>query len=312
MKDEVLKTITALLLFIALTQIAFGQQMPDTTSLPKIDNPAFARGQGPLILIDEAHNNFHTAGNRYLPFATFLRNDGFRVQPSPHEITEDILRECAILVISNALHASNLGNWQLPTPSAFSEQEIRTLREWVAAGGSLMLIADHMPMPGAAAELAAAFGVHFNNGFAYETENGVRRQRPIVFKRADGSLADHPITRGRSAHERIDSVVTFTGQAFQVENDSGALMIFRDGSISLMPEVAWQFDDKTDSVAVSGWLQGVAADFGEGRIAIFGEAAMFTAQRAGPQGRPFGMTMPQAQQNPQFLLNVMRWLAKLY
>lgn len=40
---------------------AFAQQMPDTTSLPTIPNPAFEPANGPLILIDEAHNNFHTA-----------------------------------------------------------------------------------------------------------------------------------------------------------------------------------------------------------------------------------------------------------
>jgi len=50
---------------------------------------------------------------------------------------------------------------------------------------------------------------------------------------------------------------------------------------------------------------------GRGRVAVFGEAAMFTAQVSGPERRPMGMNTPTAAQNPQFLLNVMHWLAGL-
>jgi hypothetical protein len=46
-------------------------------------------------------------------------------------------------------------------------------------------------------------------------------------------------------------------------------------------------------------------------VAVFGEAAMFSAQVSGPQRRPMGMNAPRAGQNPQFLLNVMHWLAGL-
>jgi len=37
---------------------------------------------------------------------------------------------------------------------------------------------------------------------------------------------------------------------------------------------------------------------------------MFSAQVSGEQRRPMGMNMPTAAQNSQFLLNVMRWLAR--
>jgi len=48
--------------------------------------------------------------------------------------------------------------------------------------------------------------------------------------------------------------------------------------------------------------------YGKGRVVIFGEAAMFTAQLQGPDRRPMGMNQPTAKQNPQFLLNVIHWL----
>jgi hypothetical protein len=45
-------------------------------------------------------------------------------------------------------------------------------------------------------------------------------------------------------------------------------------------------------------------------LAVFGEAAMFSAQLAGPQKRPMGMNVPRAKQNCQLLLNVMHWLTR--
>ena len=51
-------------------------------------------------------------------------------------------------------------------------------------------------------------------------------------------------------------------------------------------------------------------EYGKGRVAVFGEAAMFSAQLAGPERRPVGMNKPEAPQNPQFLLNLIHWLTR--
>ena len=52
--------------------------------------------------------------------------------------------------------------------------------------------------------------------------------------------------------------------------------------------------------------------FGKGRIAMFGEAAMFSAQVATIDGQSFrvGMNAPGSDDR-QFALNVMHWLARL-
>ena len=70
-----------------------------------------------------------------------------------------------ILIIIGALHKTNVDNWKLPTPSAFTDREIDILENWVKDGGSLFLIADHMPWPGASEALANKFGFKFYNGF---------------------------------------------------------------------------------------------------------------------------------------------------
>ena len=57
-------------------------------------------------------------------------------------------------------------------------------------------------------------------------------------------------------------------------------------------------------------LQGAVLEQGRGRVAVFGEAAMFSAQVSGPSRRPMGMNAPHAGENPRFLLNLMHWLAE--
>ena len=81
--------------------------------------------------------------------------------------------------------------------------------------------------------------------------------------------------------------------------------------ISLMPDVAWEFGTNTRIVPVDGWYQAAVAHVGRGRVAAFGEAAMFTAQWAGPDNGWFGLRSPGAEQNQQFLLNVAHWLSGL-
>lgn len=285
------------------------QQVADSSFTVSSIAPAYPRGAGPVVLLDEAHTNFHTLDGRYFVFGKVLRQDGYQVQPSRAPLTARALAGARVLVLANALHASNAGKWVLPTPSAFTPAEIAAVRDWVWAGGSLLLIADHMPFPGAAGALAEAFGVHMRNGFAYDSSRSNSR---FTFTRASGRLAAHPVTDGRSAAERVDSVVAFTGQAFHVDAPGRALMTLERGTIVLEPRVAWQFDEKTPTVPGAGLLQGAVLVVGQGRVAVFGEAAMFSAQLGGGARRvPMGMNDPGAPQNPQFLLNVMHWLSGL-
>jgi len=298
------------ILFVSLLTVLCGpawpQQMGDPDFDPRIDSPAYPLGKGPVVLIDEGHNNFHTAEGRYRPFADLLRKDGYRVASLSDRFAQDSLQKAEILVIANALHESNVESWTLPTPSAFTEREISAVEKWVRDGGALLLIADHMPFPGAAKDLAAAFGFTFNNGFAYAPDEGKQGTR---FSRADGSLKDHPITRGSAPDERIDFVVTFTGQAFRGPPEAEPLLVFGKSSYSLMPRQAWQFTEDTPRISVEGWYQGAVRRYGKGRIAVFGEAAALTAQLSGPKKVKIGMNNPAAKQNCQFALNVVHWLS---
>jgi len=285
----------------------FAQQRADPNFDPTIENPTYSKAKGPKVLIDSAHNNFHTADGRYRPFAELLKKDGYQVISSSEPFNDKSLKEADILVVSNALHKSNLRSWALPTPSAFTKNEISVLNKWVKQGGGLLLIADHMPFAGASEELAASFGFRFKNGFAFNSEQG----GIIRFRRGDGSLKDHAITRGLDKEQKIDSIFTFTGQAFEGPPEAEPLLVFGESSYLLVPQKAWQFDEKTKKISIDGWFQGAVRKYGKGRVAVFGEAAAFTAQIAGAARSKIGMNSPVAEENYQFVLNVMHWLSEL-
>jgi hypothetical protein len=295
------------------------QQVPDTLFRPPVPRPAYAVGAGPRLCLDEGHHNFHTLDNRFRAFGELARRDGFRVAPLRAVFSAASLGACDLLVISNAQPSDAEWNtYPYPTPSAFTDGEIDAVRRWVTGGGRLLLIADHMPLAGAATKLAAAFGATFTDGFAYpgaiRGADGTLNQQagavPTLFRPADGTLAGHPITAGRDASERVTQVRSFTGQAFRVEGEgTRPVMVLPPDFISLEPRIAWQFTRETPHRAVGGWLQGATRTMGRGRVGLFGEAAMFSAQVAGPNRSPMGMNAPGAEQNARFVLNVLRWLA---
>lgn len=297
---------------------ARAQQVVDSAYVPPhISQPAYPAGAGPVVVIDEAHQNFHTMGARYLPFARLLRADGYVVRAGTTRYDSTALAGVRLLVIANALHPANARgqDWKLPVLSAFDSAEVAAIERWVRNGGSVWLIADHMPFAGAIADLARPLGIFWINGFAFPesaASNAPGGNGLITYRRSDGSLDDAPVTRGRNAGERIDSVVTFTGSAFRLSSQAAdsalPVLVFRPHTRVWLPRVAWQFGDTVASLAGDGLLQGALLSVGRGRVAAFGEAAMFSAQVTGPRRVPMGMNAPFAPQNAQFALNVAHWL----
>lgn len=270
------------LLLMAAAVPLGAQQVADTAFRPPIERPAYPTGKGPVVLIDEAHNNFHTATGRYLPFAGLLGRDGYVVKASAARLTTEVLRAGHVLVIANATQS-------------FTADEVGATRGWVSEGGALLLIADHPPFLAPAAELGKAFGIQFFDGSALEPNN---RGGRIVFRQSDETLMDHPIT------QNVDQVATFTGSAFQLEVPGHPLLVFAGDAF------LWKSETDQTRMPLKGHFQGAVLELGKGKVAVFGEAAMFSAQLSGPERNPMGMNAVIAKQNPQFLLNVMHWLTK--
>lgn len=410
-----------------------------------VNNPVTVNNE---VYIDETHRNFHkiSAGTpqRYLPFAELLRKGGYIVSAVTGGPTEFMAWLDAnpgkTLVIANPLHPSNdpEANWLGTIESAFTDAEIDKLVAWVNAGGSLMLVADHFPFPGAMAKLGAKFGFFMDNGYnfdpqyndsflfsillrskdflaghsydpvadimtlkrkttdlspdggtKFDTELQINRARTVKddlvdivrlimvklgadinsmnfwagsvsdtdqwFAKGDGLLKDHPIIRGRQGtNESIPWVTSFTGQSFTyVKPDNShanftRLMELGKETYTLLTtnQDAYFGPSQSDSesnlvtnalsfqkiapytvakkdtgprlvsasnpglgyIADSASLQGAALDVGLGKLVVFGEAGMFTAQIAADGTSQMGFNNPMAVNNQQFVLNTINWL----
>ncbi len=292
-----------LVVFLLLGGMIYSQQIGDPDFKPEIKNPEYKNGKGPLILIDEAHYNFHTITGRYKPFAELLALDGYTVKANTIPFTKESLKEARLLVISNPLNIRNIDIWALPTPPAFTDEEARVIEEWVRGGGSLFLISDHMPFPGACRNISEIFGYKMNNGFALDT---TKRGGPDLFTRKDATLADNFITNGRNKNEYVDSIYSFTGQAIRIPTGAKPVLTLKKGFISIMPDTAWVFKNDTPKFPAEGLCQGGVSKYHKGKVAVWGEAAMFSAQIAG--NNKAGMNYPPARNNYKLLLNIIHWL----
>ena len=298
-----MKLFGALCALVFLIAPAVAQQAPDLEFNTSVENPAYKK-EGPRVMFDEAHHNFHTIEGRYKPFVDLLLNDGYRVVRNRQPFTKTTLSSYKVLVISNALGAEEDDDAGADS-SAFTEEECQAVQDWVKDGGALLLIADHAPFGGAAATLAARFGVDMSKGYTFDKENSVAgNPSSLIFSRENKLLASHPITEGRNEKERINIVRSFTGQSLKGPEGSVSILNLSDGAKDAPGS------DAQTSVSAAGRSQAVALKFGKGRVLVQGEAAMLSAQVSGQEKRQRGMNVP-GNDNKQYALNLMHWLSGL-
>lgn len=286
---------------IVLSCATFAQQISDPNFNPHVEHPAYTKNF-PRVLFDEAHNNFHTTTGRYKPFVDLMFSDGYQIAANRKPFTKESLQSYKILIIANAIGAEEMDDEGADKP-AFTEPECEAVRDWVSNGGALLLIADHAPFGAAAQILAKRFDVEMSKGFVFDPEHSVPDNPTVlIFSRENKLLLDHPITQGRNDSERINRVQTFTGQALKGPQGTDQLLL-----------LAATANDQADPMggekkSVAGQAQGLAFKVGKGRVVMLGEAAMLSAQVAGPENFKMGMNLP-GNDNRQFALNIMHWLS---
>lgn len=304
------------------------QQMADPDFKATVERPAFTR-KHPAVVIDEAHSNFHTAEGRYKPFAELLRSDGYKVVLGTKKFEKGSLDGASVLVISNAAAPDATAD---TSRSAFTDQECDVVRDWVRAGGALLLIADHTPFGSAAENLAKRFGVGMGKGYVFDLKNSeTGNPSVLVFSRENKLLGTHTLLRGRNSSEEVKRIVTFTGQSLIVPDGATVLLRLDESAreapnreemqAALAATAATSLAQKNGAGTahaspVGGRAQGLAMKFGKGRVVILAEAAMFSAQviryKEGDEQREFkmGMNVP-GNDDRQFALNVLHWLSGL-
>lgn len=288
-----MRAIRFLTAFVLLPAAAFAQQIPDLGYNPPVPRPAYERDKGPVVAIDEAHKNTQTAEGQFKAFAELLRRDGYRVNAFTQTISAESLKGVDVLVIGDPSARA------MSTGPVYSDAEVAALSDWVERGGSLLLILDHLHAPAGGAQIAEALGVkNWHNGYAaVETSEGrvgliifrraesALQERPalirtyrgwLTYQGADAILTEHSITAGRGQEERVSSVMTFVGSAFQAPAGAEPLMVMPQQAISLAPpdlvSSIRTLGPETPQIAVAGWFQGAVMKVGQGRVALFGEA----------------------------------------
>jgi hypothetical protein len=306
----------ALVLWLAAIAPTFApaiaqQQIIDPDFKASVANPAY-KANGPVVAIDEAHRNFHTASGNYRPFAELLRADGYKVISSAAKLSPETFKGVDVFVIVNA-------------EQVFADSESDALRAWVDVGGSLLLTADHAPFGAMTESLASRFGVAMGKGWAYDSETPGKITTQLTYSRANGRLGSHSILEGRNASEKVNLVKTFTGQSLGLPQGATALLSFgstareaptTDVLNAAAEAVATAKPPPAESFPVAGRVQGLAMPFGKGRVVVLGEAGMFSAQLvdfppgAQQQDIRFGMQVPGTDDR-QFALNVLHWLSRV-
>jgi hypothetical protein len=304
---------------------ARAQQVADTSFDVSVSRPAYPRGTGPSVAIDEAHHNFHTMSGRYAPFARLLENDGYRVSANTAPFTRESLAPLQVLVIANAIG----GEWNTEAfgRAGFTDAEADALEAWVGQGGLLLLVADHAPMGVAAEVLGRKFGVGMSKGFTEDPEHFFQEfggPSILLFTRENGLLRDHAITRGRDSTERVSRVVAFTGQSLAGPPEAEVVLALGDRAIDHpsptveqvrargSPGTAWRTAIAgLPTTSARGRAVALALPHGRGRVFVLGEAGMLSAQavrnQAGELLGIMGMNVPGLD-NKQLALNILHWL----
>jgi Tol biopolymer transport system component len=271
----------------------------------------------PVVLFDQGHSNYSHHKTDQV-FDRFLSSHGFIVMEHKSRITAAALDGVDVFHTSNALAPENVDNWTLPTPSAFTPDEIRVLLDWVRGGGSLLLAIEHMPFGGSYDDLATAFGIKVSNGFVVHgtllndySEENVETAARLLFLRNDGSVADHQIINGQTPYGSIEHLATDAGTAFHLPAYGTSLITLGSDAVSLEPEKSWEFDSETARRNVAGWSQAGIMEVGQGRVAVLGDNFLISAPAY--LEPPYVENEEEAQLgafNHQFTLNLYQWLTR--
>ena len=172
-----------------------------------------------------------------------------------------------------------------------------------------------MPVAGAAASLLSRFAVVTSDGFAVDATlltgyeaNDIMGAAYLKFSREDGTVLEHVINDGGTDTQPFSLVTSHVGSAFRLPEHGEPLLKLGSNIISLLPDLAWKFSEKTPRVDVSGWLQAGVVRVGEGRVAVLGDSQLLAVPWPESTSEE-DMAYDPAEGNKQFTLNLFHWLA---
>ena len=290
---------------LALSSCNSNSAKPDNDFDVSVSEPRL-KNIKPKVLFDEAHKNHHEIETTYKPFATLISNDGCVVTSTDGSIDNSLLSKTDIFIVATAMGKEDPGD-----KPPFLQSEVDQLEQWVANGGSLLLITEHFPFGLAMSPVLNKFGVQVHNGYTEDTLlNNKEVKDALLFTKSKGNLnPTHPIL------DKVERLNTFTGSSVKGDSTWTQLLIFTPNAQNFNIKVNVKKDggDITTSVEYAdfypakGYSQGMCKQYGKGKIVVLAESAFLTAQ-FDKNGNKYGMNSPN-EDNKQFVLNLIRWLA---
>jgi hypothetical protein len=286
-------------------------QRADMHTDMSVSSPKFKTERLPRVSFDLGHGNFHDIKTTYAPFAILLKNDGILLNTHKSLFTKNTLQGIELLIIANAIPTKDT---DVKTSSAFTESEINVLTNWIQNGGSLLLIADHDPFGSASSELAKAFGVGMSSVWTVDSlrfNESIGKTTWLEFSEENKGLGQHSILQSQIPQSAVRRVITFTGQSLNFDSSWTSILQLspyaRNYYSRSKADVA--ASDTTTYFLVPGQSQLIAREYGNGRIVIAGEAAMFTAQevRIFTKSYHAGFNY-KGYDNKNLVLNIVHWL----
>ncbi len=304
-----LRTISSLLVLCLLPLLsAHAQQIPDMTFNFVNNTPNYTKSGGPVVRVDAEHSPY-VQRKSFDPFIKLIKADGFQVDYLNTKITPEILSPINILVIVNAYKKNFRKFSVMEPPSAYEPDEISAINNWVRGGGRLLLIADHAPLTGGSIKLAETFGFTFFNSYVLKKSIMPRQDGHIDYRSENGLNLKSPIFDAKFGAGSLDHFYTFTGSVFIAPDEAISVLSIPEDYVALLTHSIRKEANTAPQIKVSGLPQGATMEFGKGRLAVFAEAGSFSAQTIN-NSRKMGMNSPVADQNPQFVLATMQWLAE--
>jgi len=259
---------------------------PDMMYDPVLEKHLFAFTR-PAFIVDEGHWNRYTASELLAPLAKLASRDGFRVERHRSKFSLGSLEGIRILLVAGArsmpagLDSTVRFAGARADYPAFSQAEVDAVSEWVKRGGGLLFAVGDEISARQSAPLLVGLGMRLTSAAG---------PGPHVYERHNDGLLPHPVTDGRNFDETALRILTYGGPEFAPPDGVRPFL-------ELGP----------------GRAQGVAFEFGHGRVAVFGDPVCLTAlaRSAEYKSERFGMSAPNAH-NTDMVINTLRWLARAY
>lgn len=239
----------------------------DPNFTTKVEKPSFETENGPLIVIDEGHNNFFITTDLIQPLLELLKSDGYRIDFSRGQLDSAALDQADIFLVITPM-SSAYTDFEENYSEAYLSEELAVLERWVREGGSLIVFSEHFPFDIAVSGLLETFGISTSIGVTIDHDFSNESAGEIVF---EGERLDkrHPIVAGKRS---VKKVASYGGSALRGDGYTN-IMQLSDHSMNISRN--WMGVE--GGPLGRGNSQGLAGFYGDGRIAAFGDSNGFAA-----------------------------------